>query len=244
MTFTRKAGSELAERIRRELTHCGRPDLARQVDGGAIGTIHGLCRRLLKEQALRARIDPSFTILEPDAGRLVKEEVSKQAWSRAVEEAGEDELEALATRGDGLRKQMLSLYDRLRGMGQEMPQLHIEPGPPADAARAALAEACRDALGEARRLPKRGPSLDSDLEKIVACVEWLDADDGRGRGADGGGDDRFLPQPDDPLGRAVAGSGQGGSDAISVCPRGGGASPGHHRHQQAARSVPPGVRGL
>ncbi len=174
VTFTRKAGSELAERIRRELIECGRPDLARSVDGAAIGTIHGLCRRLLAGQALKAGVDPSFTILEPDTGILIKEEISKQAWSRAVEEAGESELEVLASRGDGLRKQTLYLYERLRGMGQEMPQLHIEPGPAESGLREALAYACRDALTEAHRLPKRGASLESDLEKIVRCVEWLE----------------------------------------------------------------------
>jgi len=174
VTFTRKAGSELAGRIRHELVECGRPDLARSVDGAAIGTIHGLCTRLLSEQALKAGVDPSFTILEPDAGKLIKEEISKQVWSQSAEEAGESELAALASRGDGLRKQTLSLYDRLRGMGQEMPHLHIDPGPGESSAREALAHACRDALTEARRLPKRGPSLESDLEKIVQCVEWLE----------------------------------------------------------------------
>ncbi len=174
VTFTRKAGSELAERIRQELVAYGRPDLARSVDGAAIGTIHGLCRRLLSEQVLKAGIDPSFSILESDAGSLIKEEISKRAWGRVIEEAGESELEALASRGDGLRKQTLLLYDRLRGMGQERPQLHIEPGPAETGLRQALACACRDALAQAGRLSKLGPSLESDLEKIVRCGKWLE----------------------------------------------------------------------
>ena len=174
VTFTRKAGSELAERIRHELVQSGRPDLARSVDGAAIGTIHGLCRRLLSEQALKAGVDPSFSVLEPDTGKLIKEEMSKRTWNQVVEEAGENELDALASRGDDLRKQMLSLYDRLRGMGQEMPQIHIDPGPDGSSSREALAYACRDALSEARRLSKRGPALESDLEKIGRCVEWLE----------------------------------------------------------------------
>jgi ATP-dependent helicase/nuclease subunit A len=182
VTFTRKAGSELAERIRRELVGCGRSDLARSVDGAAIGTIHGLCSRLLSEQALRAGVDPSFTILEPDAGKLIKEELSKRAWCRAVEEAGENELDALASRGDNLRRQMLSLYDRLRSMGQEMPRIDIDPGPDGSISREALAHACRDALSEARRLPKLGSALEGDLGKIGRCVEWLE------RTAAGGGE--------------------------------------------------------
>lgn len=60
VTFTRKAGSELAERIRQELIRCDRPDLARAIDTAAIGTIHGLCRRLLAAEALRAGVDRSY----------------------------------------------------------------------------------------------------------------------------------------------------------------------------------------
>ncbi len=117
VTFTRKAGSELAERIRKELIDCDRPDLARSIDSAAIGTIHGLCRRLLAAEALRAGVDPSFGVLEPDAQNLVRHELFTKAWGRVVEEASDDELRVLESRGDSLRTLVLSLYDRLRGTG-------------------------------------------------------------------------------------------------------------------------------
>lgn len=174
VTFTRKAGSELAERIRRELAVCGRLDLARSVDGAVIGTIHGLCRRLLAEQALKAGVDPSFGVLEADAEKLVKEEVSKQAWEHVVETTGEEELAVLAARGRSLLGLVVSLYDRLRAAGHESPRLHIDPGPPETAARAALAQAYDEALAEAHALPKRGPALEKDLATMVSGLQWLE----------------------------------------------------------------------
>jgi ATP-dependent helicase/nuclease subunit A len=173
VTFTRKAGAELAERIRQELTRCGRPDLARSIDDAAIGTIHGLCRRLLVRRSLAAGVDPAFGILEADTASLVKKDVSTQAWSRVVEEATEDELQVLASREDGLRRLMLSLYDRLRGLGHNVPQVHIDPGEEEVVAGAALAEVCERALAAAQQLPKIGVALQSDLAKIVSCLDLV-----------------------------------------------------------------------
>jgi ATP-dependent helicase/nuclease subunit A len=176
VTFTRKAGFELAERIRRELVEQGRPDLARSLDGAAIGTIHGLCRRILADQALAAGVDPSFGVLEADSEKLIKQEVFRQAWTAVVSRAGEEELQVFAAHKEArLRESVISLYGRLRGMGQEVPQVRIRPGPAEPEARSALAAACQEALAAGRSLPKRGVALDADLQTIVACVRWLES---------------------------------------------------------------------
>jgi ATP-dependent helicase/nuclease subunit A len=174
VTFTRKAGSELADKIRKELVHRGRTDLVRAIDGAAIGTIHGLCRRVLSERALEAGVDPSFGVLEADAERLVKEEVSKQAWERVVQVAVEEELQVLAAGAQNLPGLVLSLYDRFRAMGQAEPRLHIDPGPPEAGARAELVRVCEDALAQVRALPKRGVSLEKDMATVVRCLQWLE----------------------------------------------------------------------
>jgi ATP-dependent exoDNAse (exonuclease V) beta subunit len=64
VTFTEKAAGELAERIRRELTAAGRADAARTIGDAWISTIHGMCRRILREYAFDAGIDPHFTVLD------------------------------------------------------------------------------------------------------------------------------------------------------------------------------------
>ena len=48
ITYTRKAAGELRSRIRAALVERDRPDLARELDGAWISTIHGFCNRLLK----------------------------------------------------------------------------------------------------------------------------------------------------------------------------------------------------
>ena len=119
-------------------------------------------------------MDPSFGVLEADAEKLVKEEVSRQAWERVVEVASEEELQVLAARAQSLPGLVLSLYDRLRALGQMQPRLHIDPGPSEAGARAALTRACEDALAEARALPKRGAWLEKDMATIVSCLQWLE----------------------------------------------------------------------
>ena len=58
ITYTDRAAGELRARIRARLLELGRPDLARDLDGAWISTIHGFCRRLLTAYPLAAGIDP------------------------------------------------------------------------------------------------------------------------------------------------------------------------------------------
>jgi ATP-dependent helicase/nuclease subunit A len=174
VTFTRKAGSELVDRIHKQLVETGRSNLAREVDGAVVGTIHGLCRRLIAEQALAAGVDPSFGILEEDANVLAKLDVMRRAWARLVEEAGEDRLRVLTAGSKTLPDLALSLYDRLRTMGGELPHLRIDAEFSEAQARAALVSACGDALAAGREVVKRTATLDKELAKIVSCLEWLD----------------------------------------------------------------------
>src|SRR5262245_44045004 len=48
ITYTERAAGELRARIRAQLVARGRPDLARELDGAWISTIHGFCHRLLR----------------------------------------------------------------------------------------------------------------------------------------------------------------------------------------------------
>ncbi len=174
VTFTRKAAGELVSRIRSSLRACGRSDLARSLDTATIGTIHSLCRRLLRERALEAGVDPAFTVLEAEAAALVKEEVCGQVWAGAIEEADEVELEVLASQGDALRKEIVPLYDRLRGAGQERPRVAVDPGPSEEQARSALARVVGEALAAGNAQARRSASLESDLLSLEGCLVWLE----------------------------------------------------------------------
>jgi ATP-dependent helicase/nuclease subunit A len=174
VTFTRKAAAELVSRIRSSLRDCGRSDLARSLDTATIGTIHSLCRRLLRERALEAGVDPAFTVLEAEAAALVKEEVCGQAWAGAIEEADEVELEVLASQGDALRKEIIPLYDRLRGAGQERPRMAVDPGASEEQARSALARLVGETLAAGNAQARRSASLESDLLSLEGCLIWLE----------------------------------------------------------------------
>ena len=64
ITYTRRAAGELRTRIRAALAERGRHDLARELDGAWISTIHGFCARLLRAYPLAAGLDPRFRELD------------------------------------------------------------------------------------------------------------------------------------------------------------------------------------
>src|SRR5918912_1239133 len=121
ITYTRKAAGELRRRIREELVARGRRDLARQLDGAWISTIHGFCARLLRAHPFAVGIDPRFRELDEAQGAVVRGE----AFERALEEfcAGRDpeRLRLLATYGaDGLRRTLTGVYEKLRSAGRDL----------------------------------------------------------------------------------------------------------------------------
>jgi len=121
ITYTRKAAGELRTRIRAALRDRGRPDLARELDGAWISTIHGFCSRLLRAHPFAAGLDPRFREIE-DAGAAV---LRGEAFERALEEfcGGEDpeRLRLLATyRADGLRRMLTGVYETLRSAGRDL----------------------------------------------------------------------------------------------------------------------------
>jgi ATP-dependent exoDNAse (exonuclease V) beta subunit len=74
ITFTDKAAGELAERVRGTLRAAGLHEQSRQVGAAWISTIHGMCARILRTEALEAGIDPSFRMLDTvTTGRLTEE---------------------------------------------------------------------------------------------------------------------------------------------------------------------------
>jgi ATP-dependent exoDNAse (exonuclease V) beta subunit len=137
ITYTRKAAGELRTRIRAALRERGRPDLARELDGAWISTIHGFCSRSLRAHPFAAGLDPRFRELE-DAGAAV---LRGEAFERALEAfcAGGDpeRLRLLATyRADGLRRMLTGVYETLRSAGREL-VLELGERPSLDVAVAA-----------------------------------------------------------------------------------------------------------
>jgi ATP-dependent exoDNAse (exonuclease V) beta subunit len=148
ITYTRKAAGELRTRIRAALRDRGRPDLARELDGAWISTIHGFCNRLLRAHPFAAGLDPRFRELE-DAGAAV---LRGEAFERALEAfcAGGDpeRLRLLATyRAEGLRRMLTGVYETLRSAGREL-VLELGERPSLSAAVAALRTEAGELAGD------------------------------------------------------------------------------------------------
>jgi ATP-dependent exoDNAse (exonuclease V) beta subunit len=81
ITYTRRAAGELRTRIRAALGERGRQDLARELDGAWISTIHGFCLRLLKAYPFAAGLDPRFRELDQSLWRDLEAVVRSECES-------------------------------------------------------------------------------------------------------------------------------------------------------------------
>jgi ATP-dependent helicase/nuclease subunit A len=129
ITYTRRAAGELRMRIRAALAERERHDLARELDGAWISTIHGFCARLLRAYPLAAGLDPRFRELDEAQAAVLRSEAFREALAEFC--AGDDpqRLELLATYGsDRLRRMLTSVYETLRAAGREL-DLAVAPRP-------------------------------------------------------------------------------------------------------------------
>lgn len=88
ITFTKRAASEMKERIVRELRERGLLEAAQKAETGPIQTIHSFCERILRENCLEAGLDPEFEILDALEGNLRFRAAFRSAIVEALEEGG------------------------------------------------------------------------------------------------------------------------------------------------------------
>jgi len=137
VTFTEKAAAELKDRVRqdcREQAALGGDDApmwqqaARQLELAPIGTIHSFCARLLRENALAARIDPRFGQLDEREQSTLLRETVRTTLLRRVHE-GQATSRLLVARW-GLEKAQSIIKDAL-GNSEELEQW-LQAPPPAE----------------------------------------------------------------------------------------------------------------
>jgi ATP-dependent helicase/nuclease subunit A len=169
ITYTRRAAGELRTRIRAAFAERGRHDLARELDGAWISTIHGFCARLLRSYPLAAGLDPRFRELEEAQAAVLRSEAFGEALAEFC--AGEDpqRLELLATYGsDGLRRMLTSVYETLRAAGR---QLDLEVAP-----RPELGERVEELRAAAGSLARDPDATDAQLQAASRLLELFDRD--------------------------------------------------------------------
>src|SRR6185295_19812320 len=169
ITYTRRAAGELRTRIRAALGERGRLDLARELDGAWISTIHGFCLRLLKAYPFAAGLDPRFRELDDAQGAVLRGESFRKALDEFCTADDPDRLRLLATYGaDGLRRMLTGVYETLRSAGRE---LSLDIGDRGDLA--GRVEELREA---ARCLADEAASTDNQTTAATQLLALLDRD--------------------------------------------------------------------
>jgi ATP-dependent helicase/nuclease subunit A len=169
ITYTRRAAGELRTRIRAALAERGRNDLARELDGAWISTIHGFCLRLLKSYPFAAGLDPRFRELDDAQGSVLRSEAFRQALDEFCADSHPDRLRLLATYGaDGLRRMLTGVYETLRSAGRE---LSLEIG-----GRTDLHERTDDLREAARCLVEDAAATDNQRSAATQLLALLERD--------------------------------------------------------------------
>ncbi|HEY3550018.1 MAG TPA: UvrD-helicase domain-containing protein [Gaiellaceae bacterium] len=169
ITYTRRAAGELRTRIRAALAERGRHDLARELDGAWISTIHGFCARLLKAHPLAAGLDPRFRELDEAQAAVLRSEAFGEALAEFCSGEDPQRLELLATYGsDRLRRMLTSVYETLRAAGREL-DLAI-------ATRPELSERVDDLRAAATSLASDREATDAQQRAAAELLELLERD--------------------------------------------------------------------
>jgi ATP-dependent helicase/nuclease subunit A len=167
ITYTRRAAGELRTRIRAALAERGRQDLARELDGAWISTIHGFCLRLLKSYPFAAGLDPRFRELDDAQGAVLRSEAFKQALAEFCADDAPDRLRLLATYGaDGLRRMLTGVYETLRSAGRDL-DLAMEILPELEGRVTDLRQTARGLAADASATELQR----SNAEQVLALLE-------------------------------------------------------------------------
>ncbi len=169
ITYTRKAAGELRTRIRRELRERGRHDLARELDGAWIGTIHGFCARLLRAYPFEAGLDPRFRELDEAQSAVLAGEAFELTLDEFCAGDRPERLRLLATYGtQRLRRMLIGVYETLRSAGRP---LELDLGE-----RAPLADRLDQLRDAARCLADDANATDLQQQNSARLLELVQGD--------------------------------------------------------------------
>jgi ATP-dependent exoDNAse (exonuclease V) beta subunit len=179
ITFTEKAAANMRKKLAEAFADFAETRAA--LERAWVGTVHGFCARLLRENAVFAGIDPEFHVAdERESWRL-----QQKAMADAMESLFVDRPQALGALIRGLSSpdfepDVLSAYDAMRGAGMTVEQVAAMAPPPAGATlaqvEAALEELRRDPLGTWSFMQKQHfREVLDDAQRIVDAPNPRDA---------------------------------------------------------------------
>lgn len=143
VTFTDKAATEIKKRLIQAFA--ASDALREEIERAWVSTIHGFCTRLLKENAIAARLDPDFRLLEEAQSQHVQLRLAEAAlddlWRRE-RAAVRTLLSQLDTGGAEIAQGLVDLYEELRTAGVPVEAVRL-PQQPEDTGWAAIVQAAR-----------------------------------------------------------------------------------------------------
>ena len=146
LTFTEAATTEMKRRLVERLTALGMPDERREVETAYISTIHGFCRRLLKENPFEAGLDPQFSDLGQGESALLLESAYEKVIDAGFEAGWPDVIGLFRAFGTArrfgdmsidplnlLRREAIAVCDAVRSRGWSQQRLlkWLDEGPDA-----------------------------------------------------------------------------------------------------------------
>ena len=92
ITFTEKAAGEIKDRIRGALRAAGLVEESLKVDSAWVSTIHHMCSRILRSNALSLGLDPAFSMIGEQQALVLRAQAAEQALAELEGDPGLDAL--------------------------------------------------------------------------------------------------------------------------------------------------------
>jgi ATP-dependent helicase/nuclease subunit A len=177
ITFTKKAAREMRTRLRQTIEERARTEGAasiwaerrRELERLQVGTIHSLCTRILRENAISAGIDPGFDVIEEQEMQVLQETAVRQAFNELVDEDSPG-LELLASLNiKEVREELAKLIGR-RGTVQRLFDTLEDQD--------TLLQKWSDGLTRMRQTLWQEQLENEDVERVLGEIIYLDVPDG------------------------------------------------------------------
>ncbi len=126
ITFTEKAANNMKTRLAADAA------LKQQLETAYVSTVHGFCLRLIRENAIRAGVDPNVGILPESQGAMLQRRSLTEALDQMFAEQPA-EMTKLMRSLSAPEIDLLGVYDAIRSSGIEIEALRDYPSPPCDA---------------------------------------------------------------------------------------------------------------
>ncbi len=167
ITYTDRAAGELRSRIRAALHEKGRSDLAHELDGAWISTIHGFCNRLLRQNAVAAGVDPHFRVLDAEQALVLGREAFAAALEEFCTNGDSERMTLVVSYGRrGLERMIISAHETLRSAGRAL-ELELSAASSRAEPEAALRSEA-EALAADDEAPEQTRTLARDLLELLA----------------------------------------------------------------------------